>query len=351
MPTIANDASSWPSSISRSRTSCATSASVRPTSRPAAIAATTRSAACAAIRSSAISSGSLIARSSPSTRASPRRSIERSSAARRAWNASRWLAHKRSDTAKRTSRPGDGARPDNATAYGSSVSSQVPIGTSTRVPACAAAPLEARHDKERRAARATTSSVRRSSGIAAVAGEVLEVRAHADEHGLEPALRRERGGAPADRGTRRLGSRAGVGIVIQAPPPRRRSEPCAERPRTVLEQLAVGEDAIGTGRQRTPRGGRGRRAGRPRAPAALPLGPSRSRRPRRRRAPSGRRSPDRRRASRRPMRGASGRVPARRRPPRSASVRRVDQIRSSARDRDAHLSRALPRDGGTRRGP
>ena len=38
-------ASSWPSAMRRSRTSCATSASVRPTSRPAAIAATTRSAA------------------------------------------------------------------------------------------------------------------------------------------------------------------------------------------------------------------------------------------------------------------------------------------------------------------
>ena len=57
--TIQNSAWSWPSATSRSRTSRATSASVRPTSGPAAIDATTRSAAWAAARSSATSSASL----------------------------------------------------------------------------------------------------------------------------------------------------------------------------------------------------------------------------------------------------------------------------------------------------
>jgi len=57
--TIANSAVSCPSSTSRSRTSPATSRSVRPTSLPPAISATTRSAASAASRRSAISSSSL----------------------------------------------------------------------------------------------------------------------------------------------------------------------------------------------------------------------------------------------------------------------------------------------------
>ena len=58
---------SWPSATSRSRTSRATSASVRPMSRPAAIDATTRSAAWAASRSRAISSASLTIRRSRRT--------------------------------------------------------------------------------------------------------------------------------------------------------------------------------------------------------------------------------------------------------------------------------------------
>ena len=61
--TIANDADSWPSSTSRSRTSRLTSASVRPTSRPAAMRSTTRSAAWAAARSRSISSGDFVIRS------------------------------------------------------------------------------------------------------------------------------------------------------------------------------------------------------------------------------------------------------------------------------------------------
>jgi len=61
--TIQNSAWSWPSATSRSRTSRATSASVRPTRGPLAIAATTRSAAWAARRSSATSSASLRIRS------------------------------------------------------------------------------------------------------------------------------------------------------------------------------------------------------------------------------------------------------------------------------------------------
>ena len=65
--TIANRPTSWPSATSRSRTSRATSASVRPISVPAAIDATTRSAAWAASRSRAISSASLTIRSSRRT--------------------------------------------------------------------------------------------------------------------------------------------------------------------------------------------------------------------------------------------------------------------------------------------
>ena len=65
--TIANRPSSWPSATSRSRTSRATSASVRPISVPAAIEATTRSAAWAASRSRAISSASLTIRRSRRT--------------------------------------------------------------------------------------------------------------------------------------------------------------------------------------------------------------------------------------------------------------------------------------------
>ena len=107
-------------------------------------------------------------RSSPrSADASPNANAsKRSSAASRAWNASRWLAHNRSDTANRTSRPWDGASPDSATAYGSSVSSQVRIGTSMRVPASAAARSRRGTTRKTGASRATTSRVKRSSGIA-----------------------------------------------------------------------------------------------------------------------------------------------------------------------------------------
>ena len=53
-------------------------------------------------------------------------------------------------------------------------------------------PLEARHDEERLCGAGHDEQRQALQGHRAVAGEVLEVRAHADEHGLEPALRGER---------------------------------------------------------------------------------------------------------------------------------------------------------------
>ena len=67
LATIQNEASSWPSLTSHSRTSRAMSASVRPMRRPLATLVTARSAACAALRRSSISSASLTARRSDST--------------------------------------------------------------------------------------------------------------------------------------------------------------------------------------------------------------------------------------------------------------------------------------------
>ena len=97
-PTIAKCASSWPSAMSRSRTSRATSASVRPTSRPPAIWATTRSAAWAASVSNAISSSSLTIRRRPrigeaSSKVAP---------ASRSWRRRRCRAGRSSETAIRS---------------------------------------------------------------------------------------------------------------------------------------------------------------------------------------------------------------------------------------------------------
>ena len=96
---MANSAWSWPSAMSRSWTSRATSASVRPTSRPAAIWATTRSAAWAASVSRAISSSSLTMRSWPrigdaSAKVAP---------SSRSWSRSRCRAGRSSETAIRRS--------------------------------------------------------------------------------------------------------------------------------------------------------------------------------------------------------------------------------------------------------
>ena len=184
-------ASSWPSAMSRSRTSRATSASVRPTSRPAAIWATTRSAAWAASVSSAISSASLTIRSRPrigeasSKRASGEALLEAQQVPRREVvgdgdpERRRRLAARVADHRRRRARAA------------SSVSSQVTTG---RSPAAAGG-----HDR----AGVASSRGATSAGLAAgrddehrqalerhrrVAGQVAQVGPDADEERGEAGL-------------------------------------------------------------------------------------------------------------------------------------------------------------------
>ena len=170
-PTIAKSAVSWPSATRRSRTSRATSASVRPTSRPAAIASTTRSAASAASRSSAISSASLTIRSSRSTAVAdpkPRRQHllepEQMAGPERVADATscpRALARGR-DVA-------DEVRHEAVGGLGLVPRAQVDEAADERRGAAGRLRLEARHDEGDRLSGTAgmTSIVRRSSGIAA----------------------------------------------------------------------------------------------------------------------------------------------------------------------------------------
>ena len=162
--------SSWPSAMSRSRTSRATSASVRPTSRPAAIWATTRSAACGGQVSSAISSASLTIRSSREDR---RGELEAAPSASVGPGArSRWRR-------RQVVRDGDRGRPRGSSsaprtiaatsAYGSSRllpghDREVP-GGSRRAGRRPSPPAAARRATARRPA-GMTSIVSRSRGIA-----------------------------------------------------------------------------------------------------------------------------------------------------------------------------------------
>ena len=152
--------------MSRSRTSRATSASVRPTSRPAAIWATTRSAAWAASVSRAISSASLTIRRRPrigeasSKRALGQALLEAQQVARREVVGD---ARSGADPIAAASRTIEAT-----SACGSSVSSQVTTGSR---PAAAGGQtgrrrLEARRDQGPSPAVGMTSIVSRSSGIA-----------------------------------------------------------------------------------------------------------------------------------------------------------------------------------------
>ena len=169
--TIEKSARSWPSATSRSRTSRATSASVRPTSGPFAIASIARSAAAPAARSRATSSGSFRIRKARST---DDVTVNRAPGSTR-WSPSTKAARSPSETATAatsSARPRVASSSRAATsAIGSSVSSQVAISTA---PARAAGQLRAGVTSSRGAMRVagadspagSTSSVSRSSGWA-----------------------------------------------------------------------------------------------------------------------------------------------------------------------------------------
>ena len=196
--TIQNSAASWPSASSRSRTSRATSASVRPTSGPAAIAAITRSAAGPA----APQQRDLVGVLAHPQRAQHRRREREARARQHPLEPEHeggaepvGHGHRRdARAAGATERRLEGA-PRRAR-IGSSVSSQVATSTAPargRGAGPGRRRLEPRGDQRERRARprpGTTSSVSRSSGMRLVAGEVAQVGAHADEQRVEARPRR-----------------------------------------------------------------------------------------------------------------------------------------------------------------
>ena len=263
--TIANSAWSWPSARSRSRTSRATSASVRPTSGPAAIWSTTRSAASAARRSSVDLVGVLRHPERPE-RGRGRRERRGRQRGLEAEQVERPEAVRDADAGRRGApRPVRvGRRPPPDPRFGPGRDRDVDPAAGLAPRAARAAARRASRDP---AARPTTSIVSRSRCVGVVAGEVAEVRPDADEQRVEARPRpphvRPRRAVP--RSARR-GSPVASATVIGRPPgpaapARTRSSP--GRPRT----------ACGTrGPCRRRRRGRacgapGRRAARRRGPA------------------------------------------------------------------------------------
>ncbi len=194
LPTIANDASSWPSATRRSRTSRLTSSSVRPMSLPRATCSTTRSAAWAAARSISTSSGSFTIRPSRRTsETSETRAVGIAAPSRRTND-----AQSRSETANAPTGSPRWRAPRSTIAAtrsnGSSVSSH---GTTATVSASTTGSARAAIASRRGTTSVgipragTTSIVSRSSGQRPVAREVDEVRADADEERVEARLDRE----------------------------------------------------------------------------------------------------------------------------------------------------------------
>ena len=362
-PTIAKWASSWPSAMSRSRTSRATSASVRPTSRPAAIWATTRSAAWAAAVSSAISSGSLTIRSRPST-GDP---SSNDASSRRSSRRSRCRAGRSSETAMRIEPAGDAADPAGTG------SGRDPVADHAGHERVRILRLLPRHDRQvpgrgrrTRPGRRRLEQRRDERGAPAgrddehrealerhrrIAGQVAHVGPHADEDRGEAGLLGERGGGcqafavalGRDRRTRRRSCRR-LHACDRSPATRRAG---VGRPRT-------GADTDGPD-PRPPPSARRRRAtsscwptartGRPAACAsAIARMPSYARAVRSTITWS---TAGRAAVSAAIVRSATTSPPA----PRTRSARRVAQMRSSARMATRAVSRASPRGGGRRRAP
>ena len=196
-------------------------------------------------RSSAISSASLIIRRSRSTVDAER--VRRRVGPALAWSRSRCIAEHRV-------RHGDAASPwaraaDTASAYGSSVSSQVrsPIGVAS--PASAAPRSSRGTTRNGAVARPEDEHRQALERHRLVAGQVAQVRPDADEQRVElaPPVSPRRHAAGARRS-----ARAGtVGRARDRHDPlagERTAQPGGDRRRPVLEQLAVGEHALGAAR-------------------------------------------------------------------------------------------------------
>ena len=257
-------------------TSRATSASVRPTSRPAAIEAMTRSAAWAASRMSSTSAGSLRIRSVRSTADASENLAPGSTR----WSPSTNAARRPSDTATAprlwAGRWSACSRVSATSAIGFSVSSQPTTVTSPEAAACTGAGgrgLEPRGDQRHRGAIGDRDDEHGQplEGDRVVAGEIAEVGADADQQRVDDLRRPLRGARrPAGRHSARRGSRGWRGsrcscdvlrrwsrVRASGPPCRvvrsgpwgrgtargQRGDPGGQQAVAVLEQGAIGVDA------------------------------------------------------------------------------------------------------------
>ena len=258
-----------------------------------------------------------------------------------------------SDTATRR-RPGAGRRPPART--GSSVSSHVRDLDRGPQAGLGGAALEARHDEDRRRSGAEDEHRQPLERHRLVAGQVAQVRADADEQRVEPGAVDRRHGAGQPRRVARGRRRADARRASRRRPAGSPRATRRERRRPVLEQLAVGEDAL-------------RAAPRARACAGRDVvvladgedprsgGRGRARSPRRRRRPgrSGRRSRhvgigERAPPARPAVLAGSGSAPAAR-TARASRSPRSGRRRGSRLGAPCRLSRAPARGGGRRRAP
>ena len=278
--TIENSARSWPSATRRSRTSRATSASVRPTSGPAATAATTRSAAWAA----AAQQGDLVGvlahaqRPQDARRHGEPRPGQHPLEAQDERRPQPVRDGHRADLAGRPSRwpPPAGRRPAPSGPR-SPPRSRSPAHRPRPRAGAGGRGLQPRGDeRERRAVGGRHHEQRQAlqrQGL--VAGQVPQVRADADQQRVEtrraghPRARPRAAPRTARRGCR--GHRAS-----SSRPAREAGDPGAELAVAVLEQRAIGVDA----RRRRPPAPRAaaprRRAGRRRPPGRRPRPAARS---------------------------------------------------------------------------
>ena len=238
--TIENSACSWPSATRRSRISRATSPSVRPTSRPFATAATTRSAAWAAARSRATSSASLRMRSARRTldvtenRAAGRHPLETQEERR-----TEPVGH--GHGADRTRRhPGARLQPGGDQRHrvlGLLPGRDLQGARFGRGAGACGRDLKARGDQgERRAGSGRHHEQRQAlQRLGAVTGQVLEIRSDADQQRVEPAAAAARRAAASRAMYRACGIARHRALLPTGPRPAievpRSRSPCSNRER------------------------------------------------------------------------------------------------------------------------